>query len=102
MKPVVLSTKENAQNKFGWQRDGFNISYFKNNISKVIYIYLYLYENIFKEGCGLGTASYYTLSFTYKFIHDQDTVYFAQCYPYTYSDLNNYLNKICLDNSMKQ
>ena len=42
MKPVVLSTKENAQNKFGWQRDGFNISYFKNNISKVINIYLYI------------------------------------------------------------
>lgn len=36
----------------------------------------------------------YTLSFTVKFPHDDDEVYLAQCYPYTYSDLQDYLSEI--------
>ena len=27
------------------------------------------------------------MTFSYKFTHDNDCVYFAYCYPYTYSDL---------------
>jgi hypothetical protein len=29
----------------------------------------------------------YTLSFTYKFLHNYDTVFFAHFKPYTYTDL---------------
>ena len=29
-----------------------------------------------------------------SFKHDNDSVYFAYCFPYTYSDCQNYLNKI--------
>lgn len=29
----------------------------------------------------------YTLTFTLTFPHDDDEVYLANCYPYTYSDL---------------
>lgn len=29
----------------------------------------------------------YTLTFNIEFSHDNDTVYFAHSYPYTYSDL---------------
>ena len=36
----------------------------------------------------------YTLSFNIEFPHDQDEVYLAHCYPYTYTDLQDYLNKI--------
>ena len=27
------------------------------------------------------------MSFSYKFLHDDDTVFFAYCFPYTYTDL---------------
>lgn len=33
----------------------------------------------------------YTLTFTLEFPHENDTVYIAHCYPYTYSDLQDYL-----------
>lgn len=33
----------------------------------------------------------YTLTFTVSFPHEGDTVYFASCYPYTYTNLQNYL-----------
>ncbi|KAK6641374.1 hypothetical protein RUM44_013083 [Polyplax serrata] len=36
----------------------------------------------------------YTLSFNIEFPHDQDEVYLAHCYPYTYTDLQDYLNKL--------
>lgn len=36
----------------------------------------------------------YTLSFNIEFKHDNDTVYFAHSYPYTYSDLQDYLMAI--------
>lgn len=32
-------------------------------------------------------SDYYTLTFNIDFPHDNDTVYFAHSYPYTYSDL---------------
>ena len=37
---------------------------------------------------------FYSLSFTYDFHYDNDTVFFAYCYPYTYSDLTNDLTHI--------
>lgn len=36
----------------------------------------------------------YTLTFNIEFQHDNDTVYFAHSYPYTYSDLQDYLMAI--------
>lgn len=30
---------------------------------------------------------YYTLTFTYRFEHDNDTLFFAYSQPYTYTDL---------------
>ena len=37
---------------------------------------------------------YYTFTFTYTFLHDFDTVYFAYSVPYTYSDLTEELGEI--------
>ncbi|KAL4436239.1 hypothetical protein ABPG74_015830 [Tetrahymena malaccensis] len=82
MRPVVFSKKKNEQEQQGWFRGGFNISYFKNQI---------LRESQEKK-------TYYTLQFSYKFENNNDTVYFAHCYPYTYTDLNNYLNGLLSSN----
>ena len=37
--------------------------------------------------CGKSERWYYSLTWTATFDHSKDTVYFAHCYPYTYSDL---------------
>ena len=40
---------------------------------------------------------YYTLTYATTFNFDKDTVYFAHCYPYTYTDLRNFLNGLELE-----
>jgi cytosolic carboxypeptidase protein 2/3 len=42
-----------------------------------------------------GGGFYHTLSFQVSFRHDEDDVFFSHCYPYTYSDCCEFLNKIC-------
>lgn len=38
--------------------------------------------------------TFYTLTFTFDFPHNDDEVYFAHSYPYTYTDLQEYLFSI--------
>ena len=38
--------------------------------------------------------THFQLSFTYTFSSRADTVFFAHCYPYTYSDLTRYLRRL--------
>lgn len=68
MKPLIYSETKVEQEGVGWFRDGYWIGYFKNGIKK-------------------EKGSNYSLTFKYKFEHDNDTVFFAYWYPYTYSDL---------------
>ena len=42
-----------------------------------------------------GGGFYYTLTFTVTFKYEDDEIFFAHCYPYTYSDCTEYLAKIC-------
>ena len=73
MKVSIYSEKRaNSENGTGWTKGGESISYYANGIKKDITYY---------------SKGYYTASFTYKFMHDDDTVYFAYAVPYTYSDL---------------
>lgn len=37
------------------------------------------------------------MTYSYEFPYDDDTVYFAYSYPYTYTELSEELNKICSD-----
>ena len=41
--------------------------------------------------------SLYTLSFYYNFKYEKDTVFFAYSYPYTYSDITDYMDKLEAD-----
>ena len=52
--------------RVGWRRCGTDVCYYQNHIKR-------------KGG------HYYTASFTITFPHDNDTVYLAYCYPYTYT-----------------
>lgn len=73
MKVLIYSEKKAFIEKEGWFRGGEDISYYSNNYRR--------------EQMTNYQRCYYTLSFTYKFEHDYDTIYFAYSQPYTYSDL---------------
>jgi cytosolic carboxypeptidase protein 2/3 len=89
----------------GWSRDGFNISYYQSarkkrqpnsNISgpNSSIQNTTLVNSAIKQDIGYGPL-YYCLTFEIKFKHDSDTVYFAHCYPYTYTDLNDFVKRVC-------
>jgi hypothetical protein len=82
MRPLMYSEFDSSEEgekitgeKVGWRRCGTDVCYYQNHIKR-------------KGG------HYYTASFTITFPHDQDTVYLAYCFPYTYSDLQKYLREL--------
>jgi len=80
MKPCIYSTKAAARGS-GWARGGESVNYASNGMRR-----------------GRG-RSYYTLSFSYTCPRnaDGDVVYFAHCFPYTYTDLQKYLEGLEAD-----
>ncbi|XP_046867289.1 cytosolic carboxypeptidase Nna1 isoform X1 [Drosophila willistoni] len=86
MQPVMYSTLGAKEKNEGWRRCGDNICYYRND----------------DDSSGSNSNaneedednSSYTLTFTIEFEHDDDSVYFAHSYPYTYSDLQDYLMEI--------
>ncbi|XP_066142700.1 cytosolic carboxypeptidase 2-like isoform X2 [Euwallacea fornicatus] len=79
MRPLMYSKKEAQMHLIGWRRCGQNITYFCN-------------ENVASEDPDQPQT--YTLTFTLTFPHEEDEVYVANCYPYTYSDLQDHLAEI--------
>ena len=56
------------------------------------------YQNNLKRKNG---GFYYSLTFSVRFPYDCDTVYIAHCYPYTYTQLQEYLLRLEMDNALK-
>lgn len=77
MKPLVYSVKLFEFNGTEWVRGCFDIQY---------------YRTIPED--NPTDKKLYTLQFSYDFTKQNDTVYFAYSYPYTYSDLSVYLGRI--------
>jgi hypothetical protein len=79
MKPCVYSLKDNqglTATGRGWLREGSSIAYHRN-------------KRTYTKRASQNRRHYYTLTFTYTFEHADDVVFFAHCYPFTYSDLQN-------------
>ncbi|KAK3697423.1 hypothetical protein QZH41_019236, partial [Actinostola sp. cb2023] len=76
MQPLFYSEMDAFKNKIGWIRKGVNVKYYKNDIRR---------EDTSKD------RYHYSLTWTNQFQYSKDTCYFAHCYPYTYSDLQEYL-----------
>ena len=72
------SKMKNVEKKISWHHTNENVEYSQN----------FLYR--FIKG---KRQYYYTLSFDYTLEYDNDEVYFANCIPYTYSDIINDLNE---------
>lgn len=79
MRPLLYSELDAATKKIGWVRTGENIKYYKNGVRR---------EDTTKE------KYHYSLTWTCDFPNEDDTYYFAHCYPYTYSDLQEYLQNL--------
>eukprot|EP01028_Stygiella_incarcerata_P008050 TRINITY_DN3400_c0_g1_i1.p1 TRINITY_DN3400_c0_g1~~TRINITY_DN3400_c0_g1_i1.p1 ORF type:complete len:880 (-),score=194.50 TRINITY_DN3400_c0_g1_i1:990-3629(-) len=65
MRPLAYSVKDAESVGRGWRRGGEDVSYRVTS----------------------GSKKTYTLSFTFTFPHHQDVVFFAHCFPYTYTQL---------------
>ncbi|OPJ69067.1 cytosolic carboxypeptidase 3 isoform C [Patagioenas fasciata monilis] len=78
LRPLLYSEADAKKHSVGWRRTGNEIKYYKNNE-------------------GQGEHQCFSLTWTFQFPHDQDTCYFAHCYPYTYSNLQEYLVAISKD-----
>ena len=81
MRPLMHSATEASLTGRGWTRCGTNISYSPNALKRVDRV---------------GT-NYYTLSFNLEIPHENDTIFLAHSYPYTYSDLRRYLMSLECD-----
>ncbi|PFX25530.1 Cytosolic carboxypeptidase 2 [Stylophora pistillata] len=79
MRPLFYSELDAATKKIGWVRTGKNIKYYKNAIKR---------EDTTKE------KYHYSFTWTCEFPNESDTCYFAHCYPYTYSDLQEHLQNL--------
>ncbi|XP_026476191.1 cytosolic carboxypeptidase 2-like [Ctenocephalides felis] len=79
MRPLLYSTRDAHLHSIGWRRCGDNISFYKNDSS---------------SDEEPDQSASYTLTFNIEFPHDRDSVYLAHCYPYTYTDLQDYLGRI--------
>ncbi|KAG5347830.1 NNAD carboxypeptidase, partial [Acromyrmex charruanus] len=80
LKPLLYSTEDARTRSVGWRRCGDNITYYRNN-----------------DSSSDDEKEKHTLTFNISFPHDRDIVYLAHCYPYTYTDLQEYLGKIVAD-----
>jgi len=82
MRPVLYSTADAASRGTGWVRSGTDISYYCSQYPR-------------NNAQGEGQLFYYALSFTMEFHNASDTYFIAYCYPYTYSDCTELLQRLC-------
>ncbi|CAG0914648.1 unnamed protein product [Notodromas monacha] len=80
LRPLMYSEREAEETGLGWIRSGFNIAYYRNTC----------YEDDDSDDGGRS----YTLTFNVKFDQEGDRCYFAHCYPYTYTQLQDFLATI--------
>ena len=75
----MYSKREAEQKGQGWNRTGFDIKYLPS-----------------KKRALVQATQYYQLSFAVELNYENDQVYFAHCYPYTYTDCLLMLKRVCI------
>jgi murein tripeptide amidase MpaA len=79
LQPCIYSTTKFKKTGVKWHRGGTSIAYFQNST--------------LRQRTEDKESYYYTLTFTYSFEYASDTVSFAHCFPYSYSELLGDLDK---------
>lgn len=77
MKPLLYSMHRAENEMIGWHRAGENIAYYSSQRKR--------------RGREDEPPPFHALSFEIKFEYTNDRVYIAHCYPYTYTDLRNFI-----------
>ena len=78
LKIWYYSTKKNKEKNIAWHHTTEKVDYYQNGLYRYI------------KG---KRQYYYTLSFDYTIEYDDDEIYFANCIPFTYSDVIKDLNE---------
>ncbi|VDP77548.1 unnamed protein product [Echinostoma caproni] len=107
MRPLMYSEKLAELTQTGWKRVGDGIRYYRTQWNN--HTQFSNHESVqtdwhsttqLQRGLAHSThasGTWYSLTWTFQFPHDDDVVYFASCYPYTYSQLQDYLTAVRLD-----
>ncbi|KAJ3412706.1 Cytosolic carboxypeptidase 2 [Chytridiales sp. JEL 0842] len=89
LKPLMYSERREREDGVGWLRVGEDVGYYpnsppedNNNTTSSVKSSKTGLDKYTEEENGL-----YTLTFTIEFPYDSDTCYFAHCYPFSYTDL---------------
>ncbi|MDC3321622.1 M14-type cytosolic carboxypeptidase, partial [bacterium] len=82
MRPLMYSEMRAQDEQIGWRRCGHDILYYQNGA-----------RNTASSSRRRG-ALFYTFTVTMTFPHDNDTVYLAMCYPYSYTDMRRYIRDL--------
>ncbi|KAF6767747.1 hypothetical protein AHF37_11726, partial [Paragonimus kellicotti] len=95
------SEKAARRSKIGWHRVGEDIQYYRTKwkeetANEVNDDDQFCYSKSAKRDRNSKYSNdiYYSLTWTFEFPYSQDVVYFACCYPYTYSQLRDYLTNL--------
>ncbi|NXK14775.1 CBPC2 carboxypeptidase, partial [Herpetotheres cachinnans] len=80
MQPLLYSQRDAQSRGIGWRRVGADVRYYRGG-----------------GGGGGEEPAAFCLSWTVRFPHNGDTCFFAHSYPYTYSDLQHYLQVLVSD-----
>jgi len=92
MKPCVKSTKHFQETGIGWHRDWNSITY---KMNKTLRNRDRKPDKDQSSNIPLWVYYYFTMSFTYELLYDDDTVFFAHAVPYTYNyDLMPFLDSL--------
>ena len=87
MQPAFYSERLAKERRIGWHRAGHNIKYFKTPIKRL--------DTKQESFC-------YGVTWSHTFKHNGDTCYFAHSFPYTYSNLQDYLQKTLMNRNKAQ
>ena len=80
MQPLLYSEAEASSTGMGWRRVGWNVAYHRT-------------KRHFSSHMSPNTA-YFTLSWSMRFPHHDDTCYLAHCFPYPLSALQRLLGDL--------
>ena len=92
MAAAVYSAKQAAvaaPKAVGWHHAGDFICYYKNG------------RFVSKKKKNSRRRSLYTATFTYTFQHPEDKVFFAYCFPYTYTRLQEFITRLEQDKGVQ-
>lgn len=78
MKIMIYSEKKSKEENIGWYRGGTNINFERNGFHRIT---------------NNQERQYSTLTIEFEFDYEDDTVFFANTIPYTYSTLYKELNE---------